>query len=586
MSIRRQQRLASAPALQRHGPAAEPAQTNQEQLAADPGQGGARAAVPDHPTARPLRQAAMQRIQHSQGNRAAQRLIQREISWELKDGPAMSVPTTLSNLSEDEMLVLAWLREHQAEIMAAEQRFHVDRRAIAGAIAWEALKNAKSSIRAFGAGKVHAKSNFFTEGNPVAKQVEDAGYLPKQTLENRKQILATPGGSITYIAGIMAALADVAARSGYDIRSDPAILTNMYQGPDLDEWKKRMAAKKAPAPLKAGNDMGVWVEGHIPFLEEAVGSPDLPGSPDATVPPTPVASQQSQQQSIQPFRDPLSPIALTPAQRQGAVMKHALQRGTPAVAPAAEAQKADPAAQAQALLAEAPATSKDYAAWVLKAHDQGFVKFKARAKEDLEGLKGGQKVGKADPLGDDIIPSLLVMRDIVKGPAQRWVDAGAKGDKPSVTLGSYITANGGGTRDAPHGTGKAIDVNDLDVAATVANVIAILGDLSAGAYGLGMPFQGDFFDSADDIEQKKKAEEAKPEPGPVTNCVKKFTSHIYQATWDKEKKTWHETIEQAGQAYTLLQSDKLKDALKTMRKAGTTLTIFPDNPNHLHVDKR
>src|SRR5262245_14186674 len=124
MSIKRQnQGRANNPNRQRRVAAAS-APTNLERLAAGLDQGsGSSAAVPNHPTAQPLRQATLQRMQRRQGNRAAQRLIQRELSWELKDGPAMSVPTTLSNLSEDEMLVLAWLREHQAEIIAAEQRF-------------------------------------------------------------------------------------------------------------------------------------------------------------------------------------------------------------------------------------------------------------------------------------------------------------------------------------------------------------------------------------------------------------------------------------------------------------------------------
>lgn len=37
--------------------------------------------------------------------------------------------------------VRRWLAAHRAEIVAAEATFNVDRRAIAGAIAWEAMVN-------------------------------------------------------------------------------------------------------------------------------------------------------------------------------------------------------------------------------------------------------------------------------------------------------------------------------------------------------------------------------------------------------------------------------------------------------------
>src|ERR1700741_1282372 len=67
----------------------------------------------------------------------------------------MPVPTTLC-LNPDEMQVLAWLRAFKPNIVDAERTFGVDRRAIAGAIAWEMLKNPRGrGLRAVGAGKVH-----------------------------------------------------------------------------------------------------------------------------------------------------------------------------------------------------------------------------------------------------------------------------------------------------------------------------------------------------------------------------------------------------------------------------------------------
>ena len=94
-----------------------------------------------------------------------------------------------------------WVREiarkdEDAEIEAGESQFMVDRRAIAGAIAWEALMNVRRSMRAYGPGKVHA---WTWSGKTVAEEVEDKGDLPKKTNSEREELLATSAGSITSI---------------------------------------------------------------------------------------------------------------------------------------------------------------------------------------------------------------------------------------------------------------------------------------------------------------------------------------------------------------------------------------------------
>jgi cell wall-associated NlpC family hydrolase len=207
--------------------------------------------------------------------------LQRDVSFELSNAPKLSVPTSLT-LSEDEMRVLAWLRQHQSAIIAAEQKYRVDRRAIAAAIAWEALANVKPAwrtLRAVGPGKVHYKENFLSEGNPIAKETEAAGYLPARTEMQRMVLLSTTAGSIEYIAAIMAAIADAAGSADYDLRTDPVILTNVYQGSTLRKWKAHLAAKTPGAPMSPGNPMGIWTRDHLDFLQEAVGEPALPEAP-------------------------------------------------------------------------------------------------------------------------------------------------------------------------------------------------------------------------------------------------------------------------------------------------------------------
>jgi hypothetical protein len=220
------------------------------------------------------------------------------VSFELKDAATLPPPvTSMTGLSTDEQQVLAWLQANKSKIVAAEERFLVDRRAIAGAIAWEALKNVRSTPadglgRAVGPGKVHySTERTWGEGDPVSKQVESAGYLPPQSMASRKAILATTSGAIEYIGAIMIALAEIAASSGYDIRCDPVMLTQVYQGSDLPTWRAHMKTKKAPAPLTPGNPMALWVKGRLAYLEEGVGKPALEscaaGPGPSGTPPTP-----------------------------------------------------------------------------------------------------------------------------------------------------------------------------------------------------------------------------------------------------------------------------------------------------------
>jgi Domain of unknown function (DUF4157)/Protein of unknown function (DUF1402) len=205
---------------------------------------------------------------------------QLDISFELASAATLQhVSTDLPTLSEGEMHVLAWLRKYKLDIEAAENSSCVDRRAIAGAIAWEALENVKKfSLRAAGPGKVHYKTIF--TGTTTAEQVEKAGYIAQRTDEVRKEILSKPEGAITYIAAIMRADADAIAVAGYDIYRDPAMLANFYNAWTLQEIKvhaqrliENRKVNEPLIPLTIGNKMGYWVRDHLRYLESGVGKP-------------------------------------------------------------------------------------------------------------------------------------------------------------------------------------------------------------------------------------------------------------------------------------------------------------------------
>jgi hypothetical protein len=200
--------------------------------------------------------------------------------------------------------VSKWLQQHYFEIADAEQKYSVDRRAIAGAIAWEALENKWRTTmfgiaRFVGPGKVHFKEYYLLkEGNPVARQVEMMrGYLGGGILsmQERRKKLEEPKTSITYIAAIMKAYADQASDAGRNI-SDPAILATFFNGvKDRETGKQvelsifgeeerlKMVAfeyierRGGPNANLQPGPMGVWINNNMAFLEAAVGRPGEAG---------------------------------------------------------------------------------------------------------------------------------------------------------------------------------------------------------------------------------------------------------------------------------------------------------------------
>jgi hypothetical protein len=191
------------------------------------------------------------------------------VSIELLDAPSGTTP---------EQRVERWLQKYRRLILTAENKFSVDRRAIAGAIAWEALNNVRSwygagFARFRGPGKVHYKEGYVFEGEPVAKQIETAGYLSKKSKEGREKILSTIRGSITYIGAIMRAFADVALTAGYQLSCNPPMLTTFFNAWDLNQVKALFKKKKAPQVLTPNDEMGGWVKKNLSYLEKAIGKP-------------------------------------------------------------------------------------------------------------------------------------------------------------------------------------------------------------------------------------------------------------------------------------------------------------------------
>ena len=207
-----------------------------------------------------------------------------QLSYELADAPCANDVYTRVQL---------WFQLNLHYIEEAETRFSIDRRAIAGAIAWEAIENVRGSwtFSSVGPGKVHTKRHFYSQSHSgtVADQVEDAGYLPKQSEENRDKLLAQTPGAIIYIAAIMKAGADIAYKEGnFDISKDPVVLSWFYNSKDLPGWTELIKNKTPVSPFVTDeNKMSSWVKDNLAFLEKAVGKPKFasPYAKKSTSPP-------------------------------------------------------------------------------------------------------------------------------------------------------------------------------------------------------------------------------------------------------------------------------------------------------------
>lgn len=204
-----------------------------------------------------------------------------DVSFEI-GASYIPVPNALG-LDDAEEQVFACLHANRREIIDAELAFGVTRVAIAGAIAWEMLENVRRwSPRSVGFGKVHLYNYHLTRSwfDTAAKQAEDQRFIPAQSDKDRQLLLATPAGAIRYIAAIMAAIADIAGREGFDdIRFDPEILTNVYQSMDLKDWEAHVRKKAKGTKFTGGNKMDRWVMSHLLFLTSAVGTPIAPLTP-------------------------------------------------------------------------------------------------------------------------------------------------------------------------------------------------------------------------------------------------------------------------------------------------------------------
>ncbi|MGI5346854.1 hypothetical protein ACQEU8_01515 [Streptomyces sp. CA-250714] len=201
--------------------------------------------------------------------------------------------------SPQEDAVLSWMAAHRETILAEARKWNVSPQAIAAAIAWEAMKNVKGiparSLAGSGIGRI-VKQASFGPGKvhvdfPLVNQVEERGYLPRRSVTERESLLSSDEGSIRYIAAIMGAYSKVTEDKGrghYNIRYDVPMLTQLYQGSDLEQWEKALEKRQRDndwGKLRPENPMPKWAMHNREFLNAAV--PLRPWETDPT-PPAPI----------------------------------------------------------------------------------------------------------------------------------------------------------------------------------------------------------------------------------------------------------------------------------------------------------
>jgi len=210
------------------------------------------------------------------------------VSYELDSiAPALKVAITR------EQRVFLWIAQYANTIKATANVYDVDPRAIAGAIAWEALQNVQGSIgklkNGYGPGKIHPSGDTLAvEGTNIYGH-----YLTIQP--NLLGYLQDPTHAITYIAAIMNAYAVNAKAVGIDLRavtnptsknpsSNAGILASYYNGvKDANGIQVNLANAHSyfinriktitNSPLTHNTWMGQWVDNNLAWLAKALGIP-------------------------------------------------------------------------------------------------------------------------------------------------------------------------------------------------------------------------------------------------------------------------------------------------------------------------
>ena len=259
---------------------------------------------------------------------------------------------------------------------------------------------------------------------------------------------------------------------------------------------------------------------------------------------------------------------------------------------AVEGAKSTPGpADVPAWAARSPATNQDLSTWILEGTVHGFVSLHNDSRKQLETFEAGGKYalkggggGTIDPTGA-VLPVLEVVHGIVAARANRWLAGDPKAKKEPLAIFWMARNLKGG--DA-HTTGAALDAGGLDFTkpAAAKQVVQILTDLPVANYKIGLPYQGPFFSVFDSLMsfQNKASKDAGEDGTPAdvtTPGLVEWESPLSTATW--KDGAWVPKRASAS-ARSKIQDVDLRTKLGGFD--GKAFEVFPDRPNHIHIQRK
>jgi hypothetical protein len=262
---------------------------------------------------------------------------------------------------------------------------------------------------------------------------------------------------------------------------------------------------------------------------------------------------------------------------------------------------------------EQPSTNAAIADWLLRGKGYGFLTFTSGAfyerqvrdisqratsvtvKTTMGGDRGTLRI---DP--DGRLGVMVILESLLRGHARRWI-ADPSQEKTTLEAGDLLrNLTDVGIADAHAGPSADLYQGfDWDGATGPAQVLQALGDLPAGNYRIGLPFQGQFFPSERYLATRQAAAIRAAGPGGTPAAITqpsmiKFQNGLYTSTWNPTKVRrdggvgGYDDTPTGGQhgGVAELRSADLRRGIADLATRGINITaVFADNNNHIHITR-
>ena len=115
----------------------------------------------------------------------------------------------------------------------------------------------------------------------------------------------------------------------------------------------------------------------------------------------------------------------------------------------------------------------------------------------------------------------------------------------------------------------------------------------AGNYGIGLPFQGQFFPGEEEMVGRVNAALAEAgKDGTPRDLIEppslvRYSPKRRGLKWDPDHKPnpRYVVTSEPADAVTRLKSAALKTKIADLRRTGVVISVFPDNNDHIHITK-